>query len=106
MLLYASAISSDWSDAEFALIFPFQPPGDGHNPAREILNALFYLIRSGRPRRLLPKDFPRFTVVQNRFYAWRDGGLWSHIVSVLVIGGRGAEGRQVAPAVVVDSQSC
>jgi Putative transposase of IS4/5 family (DUF4096) len=39
---------------------------------REILNALFYVIRSGCLWRLLPKDFPPFTRVQNRFYAWRD----------------------------------
>ena len=26
------------------------------------------------------KDFPPFTTVQNRFYAWRDSGLWTHRV--------------------------
>ncbi len=71
-----------------------------------MLDALFYLIRSGCPWRYLPKDFPPFTTVQNRFYAWRDSGLWSQIVSVLVMSAREAEGRDAAPtAVVVDSQS-
>lgn len=102
--------SSDLSDAEFALIFPLLPAPKkrGRKPrcAREILNALFYLIRSGCPWRLLPKDFPPFTTVQNRFYAWRDIGLWTQIVCVLVMDARGAEGREAAPtAVVVDSQS-
>lgn len=54
--------SSDLSEAEFALIFPLLPTPNrrGRRPtcAREILNALFYLIRSGCPWRLLPKDFP------------------------------------------------
>ena len=54
--------SSDLSDAEFALIFPLLPARKrrGRKPtcAREILDALFYLIRSGCPWRLLPKDFP------------------------------------------------
>src|SRR5580658_4603599 len=81
--------SSDLSDAEFGLIFPLLPTRKrrGRRPtcAREILNALFYLIRSGCPWRFLPKDFPRFTTVQNRFYAWRDSGLWRQIVGVLVI---------------------
>ena len=73
---------------------------------REVLNALFYLIRSGCPWRYLPKDFPPFTTVQNWFYAWRDSGLWTQIVSVLVMSAREAEGREAAPtAVVVDSQS-
>jgi putative transposase len=54
----------------------------------------------------LPKDFPPFTTVQNRFYAWRDSGLWTQIVAVLVMDAREAEGRDAAPtAVVVDSQS-
>jgi transposase len=102
--------SSDLSDAEFALIAPLlsAPKRRGRKPmcARVILNALFYLIRSGCPWRLLPKDFPPFTTVQNRFYTWRDSGLWSQIVNALVMAAREAEGRDAAPtAVVVDSQS-
>ena len=92
------------------MIFPLLPTRKrrGRRPtcAREILNALFYLIRSGCPWRFLPKDFPPFTTVQNRFYAWRDSGLWPQIVGVLVMGAREAEGREAAPtAVVADSQS-
>lgn len=102
--------SSDMSDAEFALIRPLLPPPKrrGRKPTkpRDILNALFYLIRSGCPWRLLPKEFPPFTTVQNRFYAWRDSGLWAQIVCLLVMDARDAEGREAAPtAIVVDSQS-
>ncbi|EQD28434.1 transposase IS4 family protein, partial [mine drainage metagenome] len=44
--------------------------------------------------------------MQNRFYAWRDSGLWGQIISVLVMDAREAEGREAAPtAIVVDSQS-
>ena len=102
--------SSDMSDAEFALISGLLPPPKrrGRKPTdpRKILNALFYLIRSGCPWRFLPKDFPPFTTVQNRFYAWRDSGRWTQIVCILVMNAREAEGRAAAPtAVVVDSQS-
>src|SRR5579875_1456267 len=87
--------ASDLSDEEFALIAPLLPPAKrvGRKPTdpRAILNALFYLIRAGCPWRLLPKDFPLFTTVQNRFYAWRDSGLWEQIVSVLVMAVREAE---------------
>jgi transposase len=70
------------------------------------LNALFYLIRAGCPWRLLPKDFPPFTTVQNQFHASRDSGLWSQIVAILVMSAREMEGRDAAPtAIVVDSQS-
>lgn len=102
--------SSDMSDEEFELIAPLLPPakrrGRTRTDAREVLNALFYLIRCGCPWRLLPKDFPPFTTVQNHFYAWRDSGLWTQIICVLVMHARESEGREASPtAVVVDSQS-
>jgi transposase len=102
--------ASDLSDEEFALIQPMlpSPKRRGRKPAdpRSILNALFYMIRCGCPWRYLPKDFPPFTTVQNRFYAWRDSGLWEQIVTVLVMAIREAEGKSAAPSVaIVDSQS-
>jgi transposase len=102
--------ASDLSDEEFALIEPelpaAKPRGRKPTDARTILNALFYMIRCGCPWRYLPKDFPPFTTVQNRFYAWRDSGLWDQIVAVLVMAAREAESRNPAPSVIiVDSQS-
>ena len=102
--------SSDMSEAEFALLAPLLPPPKrrGRKPTdpQAILNALFYMIRCACPWRYLPKDFPPFTTVQNRFYAWRDSGLWTQILAVLVMEAREAEGREASPtAVVVDSQS-
>jgi len=102
--------SSDMSEAEFALIAPHLPPpkrrGRKRTDSQAIINALFYMIRCGCPWRYLPKDFPPFTTVQNSFYAWRDSGLWTQIVAILVMEAREAEGREAAPtAVVVDSQS-
>jgi transposase len=98
------------SEAEFALIAPLLPAPKkrGRKPtdAQHILNAIFYMIRCGCPWRLLPKDFPPYTTVQNRFYAWRDSGLWAQIVAIFVMSAREAQGREAAPtAVVIDSQS-
>ncbi len=51
----------------------------------------------------MPEDFPPFATVQNQFYAWRDSGLWTQILAVLVMAAHEAEGRQVSStAVVVD----
>jgi transposase len=102
--------ATDLSDEEYALVAPLLPPAKrrGRKPTdgRAILNALFYLIRAGCSWRLLPKCFPPFTTVQNRFYAWRDSGLWEQIVCVLVMTVREAEGKSPAPGVVIaDSQS-
>ena len=64
--------------AEFALIFPLLPAPKrrGCKPTyvREILNALFYLIRSGCPWRLPPRG------LSSVHDAWRDSGLWTPIV--------------------------
>ena len=101
---------SDLSDEEFGLIEPLlpapKPRGRKPTDARTILNALFYMIRCGCPWRYLPRCFPPFTTVQNRFYSWRDSGLWDQIVAVLVMAAREDEGKEAAPSVViVDSQS-
>jgi len=102
--------ASDLSNEEFALVPPLLPAAKsrGRKPTdgRSILNALFYMARCGCPWRSLPKDFPPFTTVQTRFYAWRDSGLWQQIISVLVMAIREAEGKSPAPTVaIVDSQS-
>jgi transposase len=102
--------ASDLSNAEFERISGLlpEPRRLGRRPTdpRKILNALFYLVRTGCQWRMLPKDFPPFTTVQNRFYRWRDSGLWTQILALLVMDARQAEGRDAAPtAVVVDSQS-
>ena len=71
--------STDMSDAEFELISPLLPPPKklGRKPTdfRVVPNAVFYMIRVGCPWRLLPKDFPPFTTVQNRFL--RLAGQWT-----------------------------
>ena len=102
--------ATDLSDGEFERLRGLLPaPKErGRKPTdpRVIFNALFYLIRSGCQWRMLPKDFPPFTTVQNHFYRWRNSGLWSQILCLLVMEAREAEGRDAAPsAVVIDSQS-
>ncbi len=43
---------------------------------REVVTALFYLLRGGAPWRLLAKDYPRRSTVQRNFYDWRAAGVW------------------------------
>ena len=52
------------SDAEWNYIEPHMPAPKGYgrrrtHSLREILNAIFYLLKSGCQWRLLPQDFPR-----------------------------------------------
>jgi len=61
---------------------------------RDIVEALFYLLRGELPWRMLPPDlFPPMTTVQHYFYEWRDRGLWSSINHTLLMMVREAVGR-------------
>jgi len=73
--------ASDVTDAEWALIAPHLP---GEKPLgrrretdlREVVNALLYMATTGCQWRMLPKDFPPYSTVQDYFYPWsRDAKL-------------------------------
>ncbi len=70
------------------------------------MNGVFYVLRSGLPWRMLPRDFPPVSTVQRYFYAWRDSGLWRTINHLLLVSVRLAAGREASPSAgVIDSQS-
>jgi transposase len=102
---------SDLSDAEWAIIAPFMPPPARTGrprewPMREIINAIFYVLRAGCAWRLLPKDFPPMTTVYGWFLRFRREGLFETINHHLVMSDRERQGREASPsAAVIDSQS-
>src|SRR5215204_7045239 len=49
-----------------------------HHP-REILNAIFYIVRGGCAWRLLPHDFPPWSTVYHYFRAWRLDSTWERM---------------------------
>jgi transposase len=54
---------SDLTDAEWQLLAPLPPPsaetGQRRSwPMRELMNALFFVLRGGCPWRMLPEHFP------------------------------------------------
>lgn len=90
----------------------FQKPrrGPGGRPRtyelREIVNALFYMARSGCAWRMLPHDFPPWGLVSYYFYTWRDAGLIESIHRILCVDLRSLDDRESTPsAAVLDSQS-
>ena len=103
--------ASDLSDDEWTLIEPHLPEAQSlgrprTTDLREVVNAILYVLRSGCPWRLMPKDFPPRSTVQRYFAAWRDEGLWAGINHALLSAAREAEGREAAPSAgVIDSQS-
>ncbi len=75
-------------------------------PLREIVNAIFYVLRGGIAWRLLPSDFPPWQTVYRWFAAWRDQGVFETINHVLVMVDRERVGREASPsAAIIDSQS-
>src|ERR687885_1048194 len=102
---------TDLTDAEWALIEPLMPKPQARGrpwarPLREILNAIFYVLRGGIPWRLLPRDLPPKSTVYDWFAHWRDTGLFARINHALVMADRERVGREASPsAVVLDSQS-
>ena len=102
---------TDLSDTEWACIEPHLPvpkaPGRPRiHPAREILNAIFYVVRSGCAWRLLPHDFPPWKTVHHYFRIWRLDGVWERLNTALRQRLRVRQGRNPHPtAGIVDSQS-
>ena len=74
---------------------------------REILNAVFYIVRSGFAWRLLPHgDFPPWKTVYHYFRLWRIDGTWERMHAALRERTRVRVGRDPQPSgSVVDSQS-
>jgi transposase len=103
--------ASDTTDAEWSVIEPHLPPPTSCGRTREtklrdVVDAIFYIARSGCQWRLLPKDFPPYSTVQRYFYAWRDSGLWQTINHIQLMDVREAAGREASPSAgVIDSQS-
>jgi len=50
---------------------------------REILNAIFYLNKTGCPWRYLPKDFPSYTLVNYYYNKWTDNRTLEKVNAVL-----------------------
>src|ERR671921_586067 len=76
-----------------------------HSP-REILNAIFYIAKSGCAWRLLPHDFPPWKTVYHYFRAWRLDGTWERMHAALRQRVRVRLKRDPQPSAgIVDSQS-
>jgi putative transposase len=73
---------------------------------REIVNAIFYVLRTGCAWRLLPHDFPAWQTVYGYFRRWRDSGRWEQLNDVLGETVRNEAERETEPsAAIIDSQS-
>lgn len=101
----------DLSDREYEYIKPLIPPAKPGGRSRTtdmrlVLNAIFYLNRTGCQWRYLPREYPPWQTVYGYLRAWRESGLWERIHDRLRALVREREGRVRQPsAAILDSQS-
>jgi len=108
-----SPYSTDLTDEQYEKIARFvEKPLTGRtgrprkHSYREILNAIFYQLRSGGSWRLLPHDFPHWLSVYAYFRRWSEDGTLERIYAALRAEARKKAGKEPTPsAVILDSQS-
>jgi putative transposase len=88
----------------------FPPPKPGGRPRkysnRVLVNAIFYVLRTGVQWRLLPHDFPPWESVYGYYSRWRQAGIWKEVHDGLVLTIRECDGRDPEPsAAILDSQT-
>lgn len=106
---------SDLIEEEWQLVKPLIPvktgPGKGRGrprilSMRAVLNALFYLERTGCQWDYLPRTYPKRSSVRYYYDAWRADGTWEQINTALRERVRVTAGKEPEPsAAIIDSQS-
>ena len=103
--------TSDLNDAEWQLIdYCFPQPSKKGRPRehsfRELVNAVFYLVKTGCQWRNLPTHFAPWATTYHYFRLWKRNGLWAAIHTHLRELVRMSDGRKRhASAGIIDSQS-
>ena len=78
---------SDLTDEQWQVIEPLIPVSRVGRPRevamREVLNAIFYINRSGCQWDMLPHDLPARSTVNDYFTQWKNDGTWQRINDAL-----------------------
>ena len=82
----AKRYPSDLTDEEWAIVEPLLKELDPYKTGRprevdlrEVLNAIFYLNKTGCPWRYLPKEFPDYRIVSYYYHRWVDKNVFEKI---------------------------
>ena len=101
--------SLQWDNIEHLFPRPADPRKGGRPRTydrKDIVDAVFYLARTGASWRMLPHDFPPWKTVSYYFYTWRDAGVWERVHDALRAEVRAAAGKEPTPSLaIIDSQS-
>ena len=73
---------------------------------KELVNAVFYLIKTGCQWRFLPKDLPPYSTVHSFYWRAKQKGIWEKMMKDLVEKSRIKMGKSSDPSYsLIDSQS-
>jgi len=103
--------ASDLTDAEWEVLREYIPTAkSGGRPRsadmRAVLNAIFYVLRTGCQWSMLPGEFPPKGTVYHYFNSWRQNGTWERMNAALRARSRQRSGRHpLASGAILDSQS-
>jgi putative transposase len=101
---------SDLTDSQWSLLAPLfelsMTEPSRMYAVRDVLNAIFYVNRTGCQWNFLPPNFPPWPVVYNQFRRWRLNGTWDQVHDTLRDRLRTTASRNPQPtAAVIDAQS-
>src|SRR4029450_5471622 len=105
---------TDLPEAQWPLLWAilparkWRPGGPGRPPCelRQVLNGIFYLLKTGCQWRMLPREVGQWNTIYAYFKAWRETGVWTKLMEALRQRERRRQGRQADPSAgSVDSQS-
>jgi putative transposase len=104
--------TSDMTDNQWQLIRPLLPlKNDGPGrplelDMRRVVDAIFYVVRTGCQWQNLPSDYPNCNSVYYHYRKWCLDGTWREVTEVLRRHDRQIRGREPEPsAAIIDSQS-
>ncbi len=107
---YAHNYRSDLTDEQWGLLTPLfadsmNEPARKH-PVKDVLDAIFYVNKTGCQWDFLPSDLPPWKVVYNQFRRWQKDGTWDRVHDTLRDKTRTQASRSPQPtAGVIDAQS-
>ena len=98
---------TELTDSQWEIIEKILPD---HTPRKHslrcIVNAIFWICRTGTQWRNMESKYPPWQSVYYYFYQWSKQGIWDELLSVFVSLERQRAGREAEPSMVaIDSQS-
>ena len=107
----ARRYETDLSDEEWRLVEAWLPPDPGGGrprvtDLRAVVDAIFYVLKTGCQWRMLPDDFPPWSTVYHYFRRWKAAAFWRQMHDFLRGLVRVQDGRNPEPtAGIVDSRT-